>query len=249
MAKTQIEWADSVWNPTAGCSEVSIECMKCYAKTQAFRNALMGQEKYFETTRKSGGEVKWTGKINFGEAKVLGLPFTWKSPKRIFVNSMSDLFHEKIPLHFIIKIFEIMRSCYWHQFIVLTKRAERMAELSNKLFWADNIWMGVSIGSPKYLARLDCLKQTGAKIKFLSIEPLLEKIDYLDLSGIDWVIVGGESGLSNPRPMEAEWVRIIRDLCIAEDVAFFFKQWGGSNAVKKINGNELDGRKWEEFPR
>jgi protein gp37 len=178
--------------------------------------------------------------------EALGLPLRWKKPQTIFVNSMSDMFHLKVPRDFILKAFDVMQKAYWHRFQVLTKRAERLAVLSEQLPWADNIWMGVSVENESYTHRVDSLRETDAAIKFLSLEPLLGPLDNLCLDGIDWVIVGGESG-PGARPMNAEWVLSIRDQCLRANVPFFFKQWGG--VWKKKFGRTLDGRTWDEMPR
>jgi protein gp37 len=176
---------------------------------------------------------------------MLARPLEWKSPRQIFVNSMSDLFHEDVPLEYIQRVFAVMNEAHWHQYQILTKRAERLLELSPLLPWAPHIWMGVSVESEEYLGRVDCLRATVARVKFLSIEPLLGPLPTLDLRGIDWVIVGGESG-PGARPMAAEWVTGIRDRCKQAEVPFFFKQWGG--VFKKRTGRELEGRTWDEKP-
>jgi protein gp37 len=211
----------------------------------ASRLEAMGQHKYAGTTRKTGSRAKWNGKIVLDE-NALGIPLRWKSPKIIFVNSMSDLFHEKIPVEFIVRVFEVVRSARHHTFQVLTKRAERLAEIAGHLPWPDNVWMGVSVESEDYVDRIDHLRLTPAYIKFLSLEPLLGPLDNLDLEGIDWTIAGGESGPA-ARPMDPTWVRSIRDQCVSAGVAFHFKQWGG--VQKKQTGRLLDGRTWDEFPR
>jgi protein gp37 len=210
----------------------------------AARLSAMGQEKYIGTTRKSGGRAKWTGKISLDEAS-LELPQKWKRGRLIFVNSMADLFHDKVPAAFVRKVFDAMAAAPQHTFQVLTKRPERMLALSDKLPWATHIWMGVSVESADYTGRIDLLRQSGAAVKFLSLEPLLGPLDDLDLRGIDWVIAGGESG-PGARPMEQQWVRSIRDQCRAAEVAFHFKQWGGTN--KKRAGRNLDGRTWDDLP-
>jgi protein gp37 len=204
----------------------------------------MGQQKYAGTTRKTGGRAKWNGKIVLDEA-ALGIPMKWKAPKIIFVNSMSDLFHEKIPVEFIARVFDVMRNARHHTFQVLTKRAERLAQVASELPWPDNVWMGVSVESEDYVGRIDHLRSTPAYIKFLSLEPLLGPLDNLNLRGIDWTIAGGESGPA-ARPMNPEWVRSIRDQCVDAGVAFHFKQWGG--VQKKQTGRVLDGRTWDELP-
>ena len=228
-----IEWTESTWNPVTGCTKISPGCKNCYAERMAERLRLMGQPNYangFDLTL---------------QPQALELPLRWKKPQRIFVNSMSDLFHEDVPVAFIEKVFEVMRRASWHQFQVLTKRATRLAELSGSLVWSPNIWMGVSVESAAYTNRIDQLRHTGACVKFLSIEPLLGAVGVLDLTKIDWVIVGGESG-PGAREMKRVWVTDIRRQCRAARVAFFFKQWGGVN--KKRTGRTLDGRTYDEMP-
>ncbi|HEY9758371.1 MAG TPA: phage Gp37/Gp68 family protein [Oculatellaceae cyanobacterium] len=228
-----IEWTDATWNPVTGCTKISPGCANCYAETFAERFRGVPGHPY-----QQGFDLKlWEDRLT--------LPLSWKKPKRIFVNSMSDLFHKDVPVEFILRVFETMKSAHWHQFQILTKRHERLLELSERLTWADNIWMGVSVENSDYVTRIDCLRKTGAKTKFLSVEPLLGPIDNLDLSGIDWVIVGGESG-RRPRTLNPEWVRSIRDQCVTSSVAFFFKQWGGTN--KKKAGRQLDGRTHDDLP-
>jgi protein gp37 len=242
--QSTIEWTQATWNPVAGCNVLSPGCTNCYAMRMAARLAAMGQDKYIGTTRKSGGRAKWTGKISLDEA-ALELPQKWKRGRLIFVNSMADLFHDKVPADFVRRVFDAMAAAPQHTFQVLTKRPERMLALSNKLPWASHIWMGVSVESSDYTGRIDLLRQSGAAVKFLSLEPLLGPLDALDLRGIDWVIAGGESG-PGARPMEQQWVRSIRDQCRAAKVAFHFKQWGGTN--KKRAGRNLDGRTWDDLP-
>lgn len=240
-----IEWTESTWNPVAGCNVISPGCTNCYAMRMAARLQFMGQVKYKGTTRKSGGRPKWTGKINL-DYKSLEIPKKWKKGRLIFVNSMADLFHDDISSDFISKVFSVMNSTPQHTFQVLTKRAERLEELAKGLNWTPNIWMGVSVESAEYKWRINHLLRSGAAIKFLSLEPLLAPLSNLKLKGIDWAIVGGESG-PGARPMQADWVRSIRNQCIRNDVAFHFKQWGGTN--KKKNGRTLDGRTWDELPK
>lgn len=241
---SRIEWTQATWNPVAGCNVLSPGCTNCYAMRMAARLAAMGQDKYIGTTRKSGGRAKWTGKISLDEA-ALELPQKWKRGRLIFVNSMADLFHDKVPAAFVRRVFDAMAAAPQHTFQVLTKRPERMLALSDKLPWASHIWMGVSVESSDYTGRIDLLRHSGAAVKFLSLEPLLGPLDALDLRGIDWVIAGGESG-PGARPMEQQWVRSIRDQCRAAKVAFHFKQWGGTN--KKRAGRNLDGRTWDDLP-
>lgn len=239
-----IEWTDATWNPVAGCSILSPGCTNCYAMRMASRLEAMGQQKYAGTTRRSGNRPKWNGVINL-DRKALEIPQRWSSPRTIFVNSMSDLFHEDVPLSFVKDVFAVMHDTPRHTYQILTKRAERLEELSPHLQWEPNIWMGVSVENEDYVWRIDHLRRTDAHIKFLSLEPLLGPLNNLNLSNIDWAIAGGESG-PNARPMEAAWVRSIRDQCTRAGVAFHFKQWGGTN--KKKAGRKLDGRTWDEYP-
>jgi protein gp37 len=241
---SKIEWTEATWNPVAGCTILSPGCTNCYAMRLAARLAVMGQEKYAGTTRQSGGRAKWNGVVKIDPSS-LEIPRKWKRGRLIFVNSMSDLFHDSVPLAFIQKVFEVMEETPQHTYQVLTKRAERLEELSKKLRWPDNVWMGVSVESADYLCRIGHLRRTKAKTKFLSLEPLLGPLEKMDLRGIDWAIAGGESG-PGARPMQQEWVRSIRDQCVAADVPFHLKQWGGKN--KKKTGRTLDGRTWDEWP-
>jgi len=236
---SSIEWTESTWNPITGCTKVSPGCKFCYAERMAKRLKAMGSANY-----ENGF------KLTLHE-HVLELPLTWKKPQTIFVNSMSDLFHKNVPLEFIQKMFDVMNKAYWHRFQILTKRSERLFELDTLLTrhgragWTDNIWMGVSVENQNYTYRIDHLRYTNAKVKFLSIEPLIGHIEHLDLTNINWVIVGGESG-PGARPMKEGWVITIRDECRKAKVPFFFKQWGGVN--KKKNGRVLKGRTWEQMP-
>ncbi|MCK1314009.1 MULTISPECIES: phage Gp37/Gp68 family protein [unclassified Bradyrhizobium] len=239
-----IEWTEATWNPVAGCTILSPGCTNCYAMRLARRLEAMGQPKYAGTTRVSGGRAKWNGKIVLDDA-ALNIPLKWKTPKVIFVNSMSDLFHENVPLEFIGKVFDVMQRARHHTFQILTKRAERLASIANQLPWPNNVWMGVSVENDEYTDRIDHLRSTPAFIKFLSLEPLLGPLDNLDLEGIDWAIAGGESGPA-ARPMDPYWVRSIRDQCVDAGVAFHFKQWGG--VQKKQTGRVLDGRTWDQLP-
>jgi protein gp37 len=241
---SSIEWTEATWNPVGGCTILSPGCTNCYAMRLARRLEAMGQKKYAGTTRVSGGRAKWNGKIVLDRA-TLDLPLKWKTPKTIFVNSMSDLFHEKVPLEFIAAVFLTMQRAKHHTFQVLTKRAERLAHLAQELDWPSNVWMGVSVESDEYVERIDYLRSTPAAVKFLSLEPLLGPLEKLNLEGIHWAIAGGESG-PNARPMNPVWVRSIRDQCTAAGVAFHFKQWGG--VQKKKTGRTLDGRTWDELP-
>jgi protein gp37 len=233
MAQSRIEWTESTWNPLTGCTKISPGCKHCYAERMAKRLQAMGQANYtngFELTI---------------HQHVLEKPLDWKTPQFIFVNSMSDLFHKNVPLEFIQRTFDVMKRAHWHKFQILTKRSERLAELNEHLEWADNIWMGVSVENKDYIYRIDDLRKTGANVKFLSIEPLLGPMPKLNLKGINWVIVGGESG-PGARPLERQWVVSIRDQCKKALIPFFFKQWGG--VQKKRAGRLLDGRTWDEMP-
>lgn len=233
MAQSAIEWTESTWNPVTGCDKIRPGCKFCYAEVMSRRLKAMGQPNYrndFAVTL---------------HPHMLDRPLGWRRPQRIFVNSMSDLFHEDVPEEFIRRVFEVMIRASWHQFQVLTKRAERLESSSARLPWPSHVWMGVSVESADYTWRIDHLRRTDAAIKFLSIEPLLGPIPAIDLAGIDWVIVGGESG-HHPRPMQQAWVLEIRDQCLAAGVPFFFKQWGGRN--KKQAGRSLEGRTWDALP-
>jgi protein gp37 len=228
-----IEWTDATWNPITGCTKVSAGCKHCYAERLAKRLKAMGQPNYH-----NGFKVTL-------QPQMLELPLRWKSPRRIFVNSMSDLFHEAVPIDYIQKVFAVMGRADWHQYQVLTKRSDRLLELSSELKWAAQIWMGVSVESEKYVSRIDDLRMTAAHVKFLSLEPLLGRLRKLNLRGIDWAIVGGESG-PGARTVDPEWVTEIRDQCVASGVPFFFKQWGG--VQKKKTGRTLEGRTWDQMP-
>lgn len=231
--KSKIEWTGSTWNPVTGCTKISPGCMNCYAERMAKRLQAMGQPNYCDGFNLTLHE------------HALELPLKWKKPQTIFVNSMSDLFLEEIPTEFIQKVFDVMNRAHWHTFQVLTKRAARLAALNKILLWSPNIWMGTTVENKDYIFRIDYLRKTEAFIKFLSIEPLLGPIPRIDLKGIDWVIVGGESG-PGARPMNLEWVIDIRNQCVKAGTPFFFKQWGGIQ--KKRAGRELDGRTWDEMP-
>lgn len=228
-----IEWTESTWNPITGCSKISIGCKNCYAERMALRLRAMGQANY-----KNGFDVTL-------HESVIPLPLRWKKPHIIFVNSMSDLFHEDIPFDFIEKIFGTMRKAHWHTFQILTKRSTRLMELAHKLYWPNNVWMGVTVESADYCYRIDNLRSIPAKIRFLSMEPLLGPIDNPNFNCIDWVIVGGESG-PKARPIKQEWVENIQRHCNESNVPFFFKQWGGTN--KKKAGRELNGKTYSEMP-
>lgn len=234
MAQSSIEWTEMTWNPTTGCDKLSAGCKFCYAEIMSRRLQAMGLEKYaagFKNIRVHEEEIN--------------RPFTWNKPRKVFVNSMSDLFHKEVPLDFIQRVFTTMNKCPKHQFQVLTKRAELLEQYSSSLIWTPNIWMGVSVEDQRVQYRIDHLRRCDAHIKFLSLEPLLGPLPDLDLTGIHWVIVGGESG-RNPRPMKEEWVEDIRQQCLRANVAFFFKQWGGVN--KKAAGRMLNGEVYSEMP-
>ena len=230
--KTKIEWTEVTWNPVTGCTKVSEGCRNCYAEKMAKRLQAMGVKRY-----QNGFQVTL-------HPDLIDLPLRWKKPRKIFVNSMSDLFHPGVPDEFILKVFETMNRATQHIFQVLTKRPERVVTLADRLNWTPNIWMGTSVESMKVVERVDHLRKVPARIRFLSCEPLLGPLE-LNLEGIHWVIVGGESG-PGARPLDGQWVREIRDQCIKENVAFFFKQWGG--VQKHRTGRMLDGRTWDEMP-
>ena len=242
---SSIEWTEATWNPVAGCTIVSPGCTNCYAMRMARRLEAMGQSKYAGTTRVSGGRAKWTGKIVLDE-KTLSLPSTWSKGRLIFVNSMSDLFHDSIPLEYIQRVFSAMRDTPQHTYQVLTKRAERLRAVASDIDWPSNVWMGVSVEDQDHWSRVDDLRMTPAKVRFLSLEPLLGPLAMDDLKGIDWVIAGGESG-PKARLMKPDWVRHIRDACTKQRVPFHFKQWGG--VQKKAQGRTLDGRTWDQLPQ
>lgn len=232
--KSSIEWTDSTWNPVTGCNKVSPGCKHCYAERMAQRLRAMGQANY-----QNGFELTL-------QEHMLNKPLQIKKPQLIFVNSMSDLFHEEIPVDYIQRVFRVMREANWHQFQILTKRSERLVELHAQIDWPDNVWMGVSVESDRYQYRIDHLRQTHAAVMFLSLEPLLGPILNMDLSKINWVITGGESG-PGARPIERSWVVDIKKQCRKAKIPFFFKQWGGVN--KKKTGRLLNGRTWDELPR
>lgn len=233
MSKSSIEWTEMTWNPTTGCSKISQGCKNCYAEVMSRRLQAMGVEKY---------------KDNFAvrtHESALNDPYKWKGSKIVFVNSMSDLFHPDIPVDFIKRVFAVMNDLPQHIFQVLTKRSGRLAELSPLLDWTPNIWMGTSVEDEQVMFRINELRQCGAETRFLSLEPLIGPLPNMNLDGIGWAIVGGESG-HRARPMEKDWVIDIKEQCLAAEVPFFFKQWGGKN--KKKAGRELDGRTWDEMP-
>jgi protein gp37 len=228
-----IEWTESTWNPVTGCTKISPGCHHCYAERMATRLKAMGQPNY-----KSGFKVSL-------QEHMLELPIAWKKPQMIFVNSMSDLFHEDVPDPFIRQVFDVMNRASWHTFQVLTKRAERMNGLGQNLKWPANVWAGVSVENRRYMERIDFLRTMPARVRFISFEPLLERLGKIDLNEINWVILGGESG-SGARPMEPSWAVEIKEQCLATGIPFFFKQWGGAN--KKKAGRLLDGRTWDDLP-
>ena len=230
---SDIEWTESTWNPITGCTKISAGCANCYAERMALRLQAMQQSNYakgFKLTL---------------QPHMLHIPLKWRKPQTIFVNSMSDLFHKDVPIDYIKQVFDVMHSAHWHRFQVLTKRAKRLSQVASELPWASNIWMGVSVEDEAQRHRIDSLRNIGAHVKFLSLEPLLGPLHDLDLTGIHWVIVGGESG-PRARPVEAEWVIDLRDQCRRARVPFFFKQWGGRN--KKKTGRVLQGRTWDQMP-
>lgn len=233
MSKSKIEWTDSSWNPITGCTKISDGCKHCYAERLAKRLKAMKNPNYFNGFNLTIHENS------------LQIPFSWKKPQNIFVCSMSDLFHEDVPDDFIVKIFDIMNKADWHRFQVLTKRADRMAKIANKLKWSDNIWAGVTVENNEYKYRIDQLLTIPAKVKFISFEPLIGQIDQPIFRGIDWVIVGGESGPGH-RAIKEEWILTIKDECEKTEVPFFFKQWGGIN--KKKTGRTLQGQTWDGYP-
>jgi len=243
---SEIEWTDVTWNPVAGCSVASAGCSNCYAMRMAARLQAMGHPKYQGTTRKSGSRYVWTGKVNTDEASLVQ-PLEWRKGKRIFVNSMSDLFHEKVSDAFILKVWDVMRECPQHHFQILTKRPDRMAQMFEfgALARLSNAWIGTSIEASDVLDRMDFLKSIYGMTRFVSFEPLIASVGELDLTGIHWVIVGGESG-PRARPMQVEWVEEIERAARSAGTAFFFKQWGGKN--KKAAGRLLHGQTYDEYP-
>jgi protein gp37 len=231
--RSGIEWTESTWNPITGCTKISLGCKHCYAERMALRLQAMGQPNYANGFKLTMHE------------HMLELPLRWNRPQMIFVNSMSDLFHEDVPVEFIQKVFDVMRSAWWHTFQVLTKRSARLVGLNSRIDWPANVWMGVSVENQDYTFRIDHLRQTGAQVRFLSLEPLLGPLSHVDWHEIHWVIVGGESG-PRARPIHKKWVTDIRDECLAASVPFFFKQWGGFNRARA--GRLLEGRTWDAMP-
>ena len=233
-SKSKIEWTETTWNPVSGCSKISAGCLNCYAERMAHRLKAMGNPNY-----RNGFEVTL-------HPHLIDAPLKWRNPRLVFVNSMSDLFHEDVPLNFIQEVFSTMERAHWHTFQVLTKRSKRLVDLAPELNWPSNVWMGVSIEDSDVIHRLDDLRRVDAAVRFLSLEPLLGPLPNLDLKGIHWAIVGGESG-PGARPMEPKWAVDLRDQCRTAEVPFFFKQWGG--VVKKRNGRKLEGKTWDELPQ
>jgi protein gp37 len=246
MADTSIEWTDATWNPVAGCTVLTAGCTNCYAMRMAARLEAMGSEKYRGLTRKSGKRAVWTGKITLDE-KALETPKSWSKPRKVFVNSMSDIFHADVPVGFIAAVWRVMRETPRHTYQILTKRPERMSKvLTNPAFETlPNVWLGASVEDGRVLDRLDAIRQVPAAVRFVSFEPLIGSVAAGDLSGIDWAIVGGESG-PRAREMNPEWVEEIESMCRGSGTAFFFKQWGGKN--KKATGRTLNGRTYDEMP-
>lgn len=234
MANTKIEWTNTTWNPTTGCTKISPGCTHCYAEKLSKRLKAMGVSKYSNEF------------ILTLHPSTLSLPLKWKKPSLIFVNSMSDLFHDDVPFEYISKVFDVMREAHWHTFQILTKRSKRLVDLNHLIKWPSNVWMGVTVETKEYIYRIDDLRHTNAQIKFLSLEPLLGPIPCINLDGIHWVIVGGESG-PGARLIEERWVLDIRDQCINSHTLFFFKQWGGTR--KKQSGRILQGKIWSETPK
>jgi protein gp37 len=230
---TSIEWTEATWNPVTGCTKVSPGCKHCYAERMAKRLHAMGQPRYANGFRVTLQE------------DLVEQPLRWTASRRIFVNSMSDLFHPEVPEEFIRRIFRTMERAHWHEFQILTKRPDRLCALAPRLPWPENVWMGVSVENEDYLWRIDHLVEVPAAVRFLSLEPLLGPLPSLSLEGIHWVIVGGESG-PHARPMDPQWVHQIRARCLDRGVPFFFKQWGGTR--KSRTGRQLDGRTWDQFP-
>lgn len=244
MAETSIEWTDATWNPVAGCTVLTAGCTNCYAMRMAARLEAMGVEKYTGLTRKSGGRAKWTGKL-FLDRKSLTIPATWSKPRRVFVNSMSDLFHADVPAGFIAEVWQIMADTPRHTYQILTKRPDRMIEIVPSLRKLPNVWLGTSVEDDRVLHRVDELRRVPAVVRFISFEPLIGSVAAADLTDIRWAIVGGESG-PKARYMDSKWVDEIFGMCGRYGVAFFFKQWGGRN--KKATGRSYRERTWDDLP-
>ena len=246
MAETSIEWTDATWNPVAGCTVLTAGCTNCYAMRMAARLDAMGMAKYRGLTRKSGRRAVWTGKIRLDESS-LNAPRSWSKPRKVFVNSMSDLFHEGVPVDFIAKVWAVMKETPRHTYQILTKRPERMADIlsASPFEVLPNVWLGTSIEDGRVLNRLDAIRRVPAAIRFVSLEPLIGSVAAGNLHGIHWAIVGGESG-PRAREMKPEWVHEIEAMCSKSGTAFFFKQWGGKN--KKAAGRILNGRTYDDMP-
>jgi protein gp37 len=244
MADTSIEWTDATWNPVAGCTVLSPGCTNCYAMRMAARLDAIGMEKYQGLTRKSGRRAVWTGKIRLDRA-ALAVPLRWKKPRRIFVNSMSDLFHEAVPPEFVAAVWSVMSATPWHTYQILTKRPDRMADLTASLPTLPNVWLGTSVENADYLRRIDQLRKVRTAVRFISFEPLLGSVAAANLRGIHWAIVGGESG-PGARQMLEEWVDEIEAACRRSKTAFFFKQWGGVR--KKETGRTYRETTFDEMP-
>jgi protein gp37 len=244
MADTSIEWTDATWNPVAGCTVLTAGCTNCYAMRMAARLEAMGVDKYAGLTRISGGRAKWTGRISL-DRKALSVPATWSKPRRVFVNSMSDLFHTDVPADFIADVWRAMAETPRHTYQILTKRPDRMMEIVPRLTRLPNVWLGTSVEDSRVLHRIDELRQVPAVVRFVSFEPLIGSVVGADLTSIHWAIVGGESG-PKARHMEPFWVDEIEAICRRAGSAFFFKQWGGKN--KKATGRLLNGRTYDEMP-
>jgi protein gp37 len=246
MAETSIEWTDATWNPVAGCTVLTAGCTNCYAMRMAARLEAMGTAKYRGLTRQSGGRAVWTGNIRLDDSS-LSAPTAWSKPRKVFVNSMSDLFHEDVPVQFIAKVWAMMKDTPRHTYQILTKRPERMVEvLSDPVFAVlPNVWLGASVEDDRVLYRLDAIRRVPAAVRFVSLEPLIGSVAAGDLTGIHWAIVGGESG-PRAREMKPEWVHEIEAMCSKSGTAFFFKQWGGKN--KKAAGRMLNGRTYDDMP-
>jgi protein gp37 len=246
MAETSIEWTDATWNPVAGCTVLTAGCTNCYAMRMAARLDAMGTKKYRGLTRKSGKRAVWTGKIRLDPTS-LDVPKAWSRPRKVFVNSMSDLFHDDVPVEFIAQVWAVMKETPRHTYQILTKRPERMAEVlaAAPFEILPNVWLGTSIEDGRVLHRLDAIRRVPTAVRFVSLEPLIGSVAAGDLTDIHWAIVGGESG-PRAREMKPEWVDEIEAMCRRSDTAFFFKQWGGKN--KKATGRTLHGRTFDEMP-
>ncbi|MEM6499970.1 MAG: DUF5131 family protein [Pseudomonadota bacterium] len=253
MAETQIEWTDATWNPVAGCTVMSAGCTNCYAMNMAMRLEAMGVEKYCGLTRKSGKRIVWNGVVH-EDRKSLGIPKRWRKPRKVFVNSMSDLFHPSVTECFISEVWNVMKETPRHNYQILTKRPDRMASILGRICPVPltNVWLGTSVESRDVVHRIDELRAVPAQIRFISFEPLIGSVGEIDLSEIDWAIVGGESG-GNARPIKEVWIDEIHRFCRTYETAFFFKQWGtwgkdNKKRSKKANGRLFKGKVWDEMP-